>query len=68
MEDKSDSVRLQLRIGNKIFSATVTSNAVVEILINKDKSSIAKVMSKGTPESAVWDLLRKKLKFYLFRS
>ena len=61
MEDKSDSVRLQLRIGNNIYSATVTSNAVAEILMNKEKSSIVKVMSKGTPESVVVGKFKEKV-------
>ena len=61
MEDKSDSVRLQLTIGNKIFSATVTSSAVAEILMNKEKSSIVNVMSKGAPESVVVGSFKEKV-------
>ena len=61
MEDKNDSVRLQLRIGNNIYSATVTSNAVAEILMNKEKSSIVKVMSKLTPQSVVVGNFKEKV-------
>ena len=62
MEDKSDSIRLQLQIGNNIYSATVTGNAVAEVLMNKEKSSIIKVMSKGTPESVVVGNFKEKVK------
>ena len=61
MEDKNDSVKLKLRIGNKIFTATVTSNAVADILMNKDKSSIVQLMSKGTPESVVIGNFKEKV-------
>ena len=61
MEDKSESVRIQLRIGNKIFTATVTSNAVAEILMNKEKSTIVQLMSKGTPESVVVGNFKEKV-------
>ena len=61
MDDNSDSVCLQLCIGNKIFKATVTSNAVAEILINKEKSSIVQLMSKGRPESVVVGNFKEKV-------
>ena len=61
MEDKSESVGIQLRIGNKIFTATVTSNAVAEILMNKEKSTIVQLMSKGTPESVVVGNFKEKV-------
>ena len=61
MEDKSDSVRIQLRIGNKIFTATVTSNAVAEILMYKENSSIAQLMSKGTLDSVVVGNFKEKV-------
>ena len=53
MEDKSDTVNLQLRVGNNIYKATVSSNAVTEILINKEKSEIVQIITQGTTESMV---------------
>ena len=53
MEDKSDTVNLQLRVGNNIYKATVSSNAVAEILMNKEKSEIVQIITQGTAESMV---------------
>ena len=53
MEDTSDNVNLQLRVGNKIYKATVSSNAVTEILMNKEKSEIVGIICQGDADSIV---------------
>ena len=51
--DTSDTVHIQLRIGNKIYIANVTSNAVTEILMHGEKSNIVQYIRQGKHESVV---------------
>ena len=53
MEDTSDNVNLQLRVGNKIYKATVSSNAMTEILMNKENSEIVAIICQGDADSMV---------------
>ena len=61
MGDSSETVRIQLRIGNKIFVANVTSNAVTDIMINGEKSKIVEFLQKGDHESVVIGKFQKKV-------
>ena len=61
MEDNSDTVNLQLRVGNNIFKATVSSNAVAEILMHKEKSQIIELIRQGTPDSMVVGKFKEKV-------
>ena len=61
MGDTSETVRIQLRIGNKIFVANVTSNAVTDIMINGEKSKIIEFLKKGDHESVVIGKFQKKV-------
>ena len=46
MEDTSEHVTLQVRVGNKIYEAPVSSNAVTEILMKGDQSEVTKTISE----------------------
>ena len=61
MGDTSETVRIQLRIGNKIFVANVTSNAVTDIMINGEKSKIIECLQQGNHESVVIGKFHKKV-------
>ena len=52
MEDTSEHVKLQLRVGNKIYESVVSSNAVAEILMKGDHSEVAATVSQTSPISS----------------
>ena len=52
MEDTSEHVKLQLRVGNKIYKSVVSSNAVAEILMKGDHSEVAATVSQTSPISS----------------
>ena len=47
MEDTSQHVTLQLRVGSKIYQAPVSSNAVAEVLMKGEHSYVAKTISEN---------------------
>ena len=51
MEDTSEHVQLQLRVGDKIYESVVSSNAVDEILMKGDSSDVARTVSQSNPVS-----------------
>ena len=53
MEDTSEHVQLQLRVGDKIYESVVSSNAVPEILMKGDSSDVARTVSQSNPVSTV---------------
>ena len=61
MEDSSETVHLQLRIGNKIYVANVTSNAKAEIMMLGDKSKVMEFLQKGVHESIVMGKFKKQV-------
>ena len=61
MEDSSETVHLQLRIGNKIYVASVTSNAIAEIMMMGDKSKVVEFLQKGVHESIVVGKFKKQV-------
>ena len=61
MEDTSETVHLQLRIGNKIFVANVTSNAIAEIMMLGEKSQVVRFIRKGLHESIVMGKFKKQV-------
>ena len=52
MEDTSEHVKLQLRVGNKIYESVVSSNAVAEILMKGEHSEVAATVSQTSPISS----------------
>ena len=61
MEESSETVRLQLRIGNKIFVANVTSNAIAEIIMLGEKSKVIEFLQKGVHDSIVMGKFQKQV-------
>ena len=61
MEDSSETVQLQLRIGNKIYVANVTSNAIAEIMMLGEKSKVMEFLQKGVHESIVMGKFKKQV-------
>ena len=51
MEDTSEHIQLQLRVGDKIYKSVVSSNAVAEILMKGDSSDVARTVSQSNPVS-----------------
>ena len=47
MEDTSQHVTLQLRVGDKIYESVVSSNAVAEVLMKGDLSDVAETISQN---------------------
>ena len=47
MEDTSIHVKLQLRVGDKIYESVVSSNAVAEVLMKGDLSEVAETVSQS---------------------
>ena len=61
MEETSETVHLQLRIGNKIFVANVTSNAIAEIMMLDEKSKVVEFIQRGVHESIVVGKFKKQV-------
>ena len=61
MEGTSETVRLQLRIGNKIFVTNVTSNAIAEIIMLGEKSKVIEFLQKGVHDSIVMGKFKKQV-------
>ena len=47
MEDTSQHVKLQLRVGDQIFESVVSSNALAEVLMKGDQSDVAETISQN---------------------
>ena len=63
LEDTSQHVKLQIRVGSNIYEAAVSSNAVAEILMKGDQSEVAQTISQNnTPISSVIGQYQKQVK------
>ena len=53
MEDTSQHVKIQLRVENAIYTSLVSSNAVTEILMHGEKSTVLQTITQGEPDTYI---------------